>query len=418
MLATYRRVLAHPGAFRFSATGLLARLPMSMVGLGIVLLVSEETGSYGLAGTVSATFLLAEAVMAIVIGRLVDARGQRLVLAVAIVLTNLGLILAIASVREGWPLWITYAGAAVSGMTMPPIGACVRARWSYILGSKSQLQTAFALEAVVDEVVFIVGPILVTVLATSWHPLAGLGTAVVAGLVGTLALAAQGSTAPPSQRARSADGDAERPPMPWRTVLPLFLVTLMLGAFFGSAEVATVAFAEERDVKAYAGVLLGLWASGSLAAGLVTGAITWRVGAGSRLRRGSVALTLVMAPMVFIDSVPLMGAALFLAGFAVAPTLIAALTLTEETVPATRLTEGMTVIHTGIVAGVAPGATIAGIVIDASGASPAYLVAVSCGLLAAVAAISLPRGSTPGEGGDDRRGGTPSSYADATLPLA
>ena len=418
MLATYRRVLAHPGAFRFSATGLLARLPMSMVGLGIVLLVSEETGSYGLAGTVSATFLLAEALMSIMVGRLVDARGQSLVLAVAVVLSTAGILVTISSVQADWPLGATYAGAALAGMSMPPVGACVRARWSYILGSKAQLQTAFALEAVVDEVVFIVGPILVTVLATSLHPLAGLGTAVVAGLVGTLALAAQRATAPPSQRARRAEGDAERPAMPWRTVLPLFLVTLMLGAFFGAAEVATVAFADERDVKAYAGVLLGLWAAGSLAAGLVTGAITWRVGAGSRLRRGAAALTLVMAPMVFIDSVPLMGGALFLAGFAVAPTLISALTLTEETVPATRLTEGMTVIHTGIVAGVAPGATLAGIVIDASGASLAYLVAVSCGLLAAVAAISLPRGSTPGEGGDDRRGATPSSYADATLPLA
>jgi MFS family permease len=418
MLATYRRVLAHPGAFRFSATGLLARLPMSMVGLGIVLLVSEETGSYGLAGTVSATFLLAEALMSIVIGRLVDARGQGLVLAVAVVLSNVGLVIVIASIQSGWPLAVAYAGAALAGMSMPPVGACVRARWSYILGSKAQLQTAFALEAVVDEVVFIVGPILVTVLATSVHPLAGLGSAVVAGLVGTLALAAQRSTAPPSQRTRGADGDAERPPMPWRTVLPLFLVTLMLGAFFGAAEVATVAFADERDAKPYTGVLLGIWAAGSLAAGLITGAITWRVGAGSRLRRGSVALTLVMAPMVFIDSVPLMGGALFLAGFAVAPTLISALALTEETVPAARLTEGMTVIHTGIVAGVAPGATLAGIVIDASGASPAYLVAVASGLLAALVSTGLPKGSAPGEGGDDRRGGTPSSYADATLPLA
>jgi MFS family permease len=418
MLATYRPVLAHPGAFRFSATGLIARLPMSMVGLGIVLLVSAETGSYGLAGTVSATFLLAEAVMAIAVGRLIDLRGQGPVLVVGVVLCTTGLLVTMASVRGEWPLPWTYAGAALAGMTMPPIGACVRARWSYILGSKAQLQTAFALEAVVDEVVFIVGPILVTVLATAWHPLAGLGTALVAGLVGTFALAAQRTTAPPSQRARTASGDAGRAPMPWRTVLPLFVVTLMLGSFFGSAEVATVAFADEKDMTRYAGVLLALWAAGSLAAGLVAGAITWRIGAGTRLRRGSAVLTLVMAPMALIESLPLMGGALFLAGFAVAPTLISALSLTEETVPAARLTEGMAVIHTGIVAGVAPGATLGGIVIDSFGASPAYLVAVGSGLLAALASLTLPRGQTPGEGGDERRGGTPSAYADATRPLA
>jgi predicted MFS family arabinose efflux permease len=105
----------------------------------------------------------------------------------------------------------------------------------------------------------------------------------------------------------------------------------------------------------------------------------------------------VMAPMVLIGSAPLMGLALFLAGFAIAPTLIATLTLTEQTVPAARLTEGIAVIHTGIVAGVAPGATLAGIVIDEIGASPAYLVAVSAGLLAAVGAQALPRrGPTAG----------------------
>lgn len=179
--------------------------------------------------------------------------------------------------------------------------------------------------------------------------------------------------------------------MPWRTMASLTVVCLMLGAFFGSAEVATVAFAEERDAKRYAGVLLGLWALGSLAAGLVTGALTWRVGADVRLRRGTIALTLVMIPMTLLGSVPLMGGALFLAGFAVAPTLIAALTLTEQTVPSARLTEGMAVIHTGLVAGIAPGATLAGVVIDRVGASPAYLVAVGAGLLAAVAAQTLPR---------------------------
>ncbi len=126
----------------------------------------------------------------------------------------------------------------------------------------------------------------------------------------------------------------------------------------------------------YAGVLLGLWAAGSLAAGLVTGAIDWRVGTADRVRRGAFALTLVMVPMTFIGSAAVMGAALFVAGFAIAPTLIATLTLTEETVPPARLTEGIAVTHTGIVAGVAPGATLAGVVIDTAGASPAYLVAV------------------------------------------
>ena len=129
------------------------------------------------------------------------------------------------------------------------------------------------------------------------------------------------------------------------------------------------------------------------------------------MRRGTVALTLVMSPMALIDSALLMGLALFLAGFAVAPTLIATLALTEQTVPSPRLTEGMAVIHTGIVAGVAPGAALAGIVIDHRGASPAYLVAVGAGLLAAVAAQTLPRTT-------DHRGGRDALPRAESTPLA
>ena len=398
MFTTYRRVLAHRGALLFSATGLVARLPISMVGLGIVLLVSEATGSYGVAGSVSAAFLLANGLVAIVVGRLVDALGQSRVLPAAVLTCTVALVAMMVAVQADWSLGWAYAAAVVAGASMPPVGACIRARWSHVLDRPTEVQTAYALEGVVDEAVFILGPILVTVLATSWHPLAGLGTAAVTGLVGTLALAAQTTTAPPPHPRHTDSGP--RPPMPWRTIVPLTVVCLMLGAFFGSAEVATVAFAEELGVKRYAGVLLGLWALGSLAAGLVSGALTWRIGADTRVRRGTVALTLVMSPLALIGSVPLMGLALFLAGFAVAPTLIATLTLTEQTVPSTRLTEGMAVIHTGIVAGVAPGATLAGVVIDHVGASPAYLVAVGAGFLAAVTARTLPR-RTGSPGGRD-----------------
>ena len=86
-----------------------------------------------------------------------------------------------------------------------------------------------------------------------------------------------------------------------------------------------------------------------------------------------------------------MGGLLLLGGLAIAPTLIATLSLTERTVPRARLTEGMAIMQTGLVAGVAPGATISGFVVDHSGASPAYLVSLAAGVLAALAALALPR---------------------------
>ena len=170
MLTSYRRILGLPGTLLFSATGMVARLPMSMVSLGIVLLVSTATGSYGLAGSVSAAYLIANGGFAIVQGRLLDRLGQSRVLPVAVTIFGAALALLMWSVQAGWPVAVSYLLAAVSGAALPSVGACVRARWSHVLRSPDQLQTAFALEAVVDESVFMLGPIVVTVLATVVAP--------------------------------------------------------------------------------------------------------------------------------------------------------------------------------------------------------------------------------------------------------
>ena len=112
-----------------------------------------------------------------------------------------------------------------------------------------------------------------------------------------------------------------------------------------------------------------------------------------RVQVGSAVLALVMLPLTFVGSMVVMGTALFVAGLAIAPTLIASMTATEQMVPGSRLTEGIAIMHTGIAAGLAPGAALAGVVIDAHGASAAYLVAFGSGVIAAVAGLAL--GSPP-----------------------
>ncbi|NYE37925.1 MFS family permease [Nocardioides cavernae] len=393
MLDSYRRVLSRPGALAFSSAALVARLPISMVGLGIVLLVEGRTGSYGLAGTVSAVFVLSEAAFAVLHGRWVDHHGQARVLPLAISVFGAGLALMMLAVEQDWARPWTHVFAAVAGAALPQVGASVRTRWSHLLDDAGEKQTAFALEAVLDEVVFVVGPVLVTLLATGWHPVAGLTVAVVTGLVGTYAFAAQRSTEPPAGRSAPSGGD--RTPMPWRLVLPLAVVCLTLGALFGAAEVTTVAFAEEQGQRWVAGWLLAAWSLGSLVAGLVTGAVVWRRGPDVRLRWGSAAMAATMAPLMFVSSVPVMALVLLVGGLAVAPTLISAMTMVEQGVPSARLTEGMAILHTGIVAGVAPGASIAGFVVDHSGASAAYAVALAGGVLGALAAQAARPTRTP-----------------------
>ena len=389
MFTSYRRILSQPGTLRFSATGLVARLPISMIGLGIVLLVSAATGSYGVAGAISAAYMFANAGFAILQGRLLDRVGQGTVLAVASVGFGVAIALLVVSVQADWPVGTTYVLAAVGGAFLPQVGSSVRARWSYVLDRPADVQTAFALEAVLDEAVFILGPILVAVLATAWHPVAGIAVAVVACVAGTLVLCAQRSTEPPAHP-HTADS-TPRLPMPWVAVIPLAVVCAALGVLFGAAEVTTVAFADEHGRKAVSGGLLALWAFGSLASGVITGAVHWRRGPSFRVRWGSFAMACAMVPLAFVGSLALMGLVLFVAGFAIAPTMIAAMSLTEAVVPPGRLTEGMAIMQTGLVAGVAPGATLSGVVVDHHGASAAYLVSVAAGLVAALAAQALPR---------------------------
>ena len=381
-------MLAHPGALAFSLTGLVARLPISMAGLGIVLLVEGATGSYGLAGSVSAAYMVANAVLAIAQGRLLDRWGQGPVLAVAGSVFGVATTVLVWSVQADWPRVASYVAAAVAGGSLPQIGSAVRARWPQVLDRPAQVQTAYALEAVFDEVVFILGPILVTVLATLVHPVLGLAVAAVAGSWGSWAFAAQRATAPPAHPHRR--GGDRRVPLPWRTLAPLTVVSACLGVLFGAAEVTTVAFADELGSPAWAGALLALWALGSLVSGVVTGALTWRRSVTTRLQVGAAAMALAMAPLWLVGSLPLMGLVLLVGG-AIAPTLVATMSLVESSTPRARLTEGMALVQTGLVAGVAPGAAASGFVVDHYGANPAYLVSLAAGVLAAVAALSLPR---------------------------
>ena len=388
-LRAYGDVLGQPGALAFSLTGVVARLPISMAGLGIVLLVEGATGSYGLAGSVSAAYMVANAVLAILQGRLLDRWGQGAVLGIAGTVFGLATAVLVWSVEADWPRAASYVAAAVAGGSLPQIGSAVRARWAHVLERPGQVQTAYALEAVFDEVVFILGPILVTVLATLVDPVLGLAVAAVAGSLGAWAFALQRGTAPPAHAQRAAEETGI--PLPWRTLVPLTVVSACLGVLFGAAEVTTVAFAEEQGSPAWAGGLLALWALGSLLSGVVTGAMTWRADTATRVRWGATAMACAMAPLFLVDSLPLMGLVLLVGGAAIAPTLIASMSLVESATPRARLTEGMALVQTGLVAGVAPGAAASGYVVDQAGAGPAYLVSLGAGVLAVLAALALPR---------------------------
>jgi MFS family permease len=393
MLAPYRTVLSTPGARAFSVAGLMSRLPMSTISLGIVLLVSHRTGSFGTAGVMAAAYTLATAASSPAMARLIDRLGQRRVLVPASSGLAAGIVGLVVAVELGWPAPLPHMFAIAAGVLSPPIGACVRARWSHILEPGPGLHTAFSLEAVVDESVFMLGPVLVTILATQVDETAGLLAVIALALLGGCWLASQHSTEPPV--AAPSDTLAPADPLPWGWLTSMVLAAACLGSLFGATEVVTVAFAKEHGHVGVTGALLAIWASGSLIAGLVTGAVSWTAGPLRRYRLGATAMAIVMMPLPFVPNIYVLAVALFLGGFAISPTLVAAMSLIEAEIPASRLTEGISWLSTGIGFGIAPGAAIAGHLVDLYGASPAYLVPAVSGILAAAVALSTGYSTRP-----------------------
>ena len=391
VLAPYRDLFTLPGTLAFSAAGFVARMPISMVGIGIVLLMSSTTGSYGIAGAVAAVFSLAASLVGPQVARLVDRFGQAAVLVPVLVIQVLAMIgLMIAAVTAA-PHWTLYAAGIVAGAATPSIGSLVRARWANALaGTGRGLHTAYSLESSIDELIFVIGPVLVTVLATGVHRLAGLTVVLIFAFGGGLALAVQRATQPPARRSRAggeSHGSAVRVP----ALRVIILVMVGLGGVFGSVEVIVVAFAEEHGRKGAAGFILAAWALGSLISGILYGVVHWRASLARRLLVACPVFAVSIVPLPFVPSLPVLAAVIFVAGFTISPTLIAAFGLVEARVPAAQLTEGLTWSTTGIGLGITATSALAGQLIDEHGASPAFLVPLVSGLCAAAIALSASR---------------------------
>ncbi|WP_051837959.1 MFS transporter [Streptomyces sp. NRRL WC-3742] len=392
MLSTYRRIFAAPGTLAFSTTGFVSRIPISMSGIGIITMLSQLRGAYGVAGLVSATMAVSAAVLGPQVSRLVDRHGQRRIIVPAMAMTITSVVGLLLCARLNAPDWTLFVFAAGMGV-MPSTGAMVRARWAHLYrDDPDKLHTAYSFEAVVDEICFIVGPILSIGLATSVFPEAGVMLAAVFLAVGVLLFAGQRSTEPPVHPAARHHG---RSVILNRGLQVLILTFVATGAIFGSVEVVTVAFADSQGHKPISSVILALWALGSCLAGVVYGGLKLTGSLATRFFLGVVFMAVSMVPLVVVahsvDGVvglAAVGGALLIAGIAISPTLISAMALVERLVPASQLTEGMTWTTTGLALGVAVGSSAGGWVVDASGAAAGYWVPFGAGLLGVVAALA------------------------------
>lgn len=322
MLTPYRDVLARPGALRFTLAGLIARLPTPMVGLGIVLMVSALYGSYGVAGRVSAVFVVVQAVCSPQLSRLVDRYGQARVMRPALAVACLGLTaLVVAAVRHA-PEPVLYLTAALAG-----------GYW----------------------------------------------------------LLAQRGTEPPAT-GRPSRSTAE--PMLSGALLVLLVIFLAAGVVFGGIDVAVVAFTADRGAPGSAGLVLAAVALGSLIAALGYGARQWASPLWLRLVGGTALLAAGTAALLAVGSVPLLAVVGFLAGFAIAPTIVNGNSFVQLIAPPRRMTEGFTWLGAAIGIGVSLGASVSGTMIDAHGPRGGFVVvaaAASAALLVGLAAAPVLR---------------------------
>ena len=406
---SYLELLRTPGAVAFSSAGFVGRMSMSMYGLGTVLLIALRTGHYGQAGVVAAAGSIGYAIFGPFIAQRADRLGQRRVLLVQAGVFAVGSTLFIGCAELGAPFWTLLLTGILAGASMPSVGTMVRTRWSTLVdGDERRLHTAFALESVNDELIFVIGPALVTLLATQFIPASGIGAAILLCIGGTVLFAMQRRTEPAlkPRPAPLALGQIARRQLPAAGLVTLAPAFLLIGAMFSSIDLSTVAFATELGHRPVAGVILGTYALGSAVGGLWYGSRQWRAPIGRRFTITAALTVLGVSTFWAVPGLLALDAVGFVAGLAISPTLMTGYAILERQAQPHRRTEAMAWLSSTISVGVALGSAVAGHIIDAHGARWTFGFAACCGaagVLICVAGLSRLK-TEPGEDvPDDQR---------------
>ena len=386
MLATYRAAFRAPGSAAFAGAGFVMRLPIAIYPLGLVLIVSAKTGHYGFAGVLTGIYVAANGVGTPTLARLVDRFGQGRVLLPATALHVMSVAALGGLVHANAPQWTFIAPVTVAGFAYLSVGSLIRARWSFVLAGMAELSTAYSLESTLDEVVFTLGPLIATVLATQFDPLVVLLVAAILVAAGAVWLRTQRATEPP-RPALGSDPHASALRAPGMVLLTIAAVGM--GGVFASAEVTMVAFCGQHGHRAASGFGLAAFAFGSAVAGFAYGS---RHRAAPMLDRFRLqAILFALLPLIFLAAldIPVLVGCAFVVGLGIAPTLITAFGLIEQIVPAAALTEGLAWLITGISLGYGAGSSVVGRMADAFGARTAFTVTIGSGLVVGIVALVL-----------------------------
>jgi MFS family permease len=386
MASRYGRTLAAPGARRVLVGSVLARLPLGMT-LAILLLVKGGTGSFASAGAVVGAFGLAAAGVGPLLGRLVDRLGQPKVLVPCAVVQGVLLTAIVAAAHWHASVPALVALGALTGASLPPVSACVRALWPALAPDQDALESAYALDATVQEVIWTSGPLIVAAFVAFASPAAAvLGMAAVT-VAGTLWFAA----APPARAWRAAHAGPPGGALGSRRLRALLATSLGAGLAMGAGEVGLPGIAAQLDHPGATGLLLSLASLGSMIGGLAYGARSRPAPLHRRYAALLMLAGVVTLPLILVDSLPLALAGAFVSGIGWAPMLSCQYSLVGVLAPPGTVTEAFTWIGSAVGGGLALGNAIAGLLIDAAGVSAAFEFAAASAFIAAgFAALRAP----------------------------
>jgi MFS family permease len=414
VIARYRALLAVPGLGRLLVSSVLGRLPAGMFSLAILLFVHGRTGSFLAAGAAVGAFAAAGAVVGPLLGALVDRIGQTRVLLGAAVGQGALLVALVLVGIEGSarpPVVAVVAVAALAGAVTPPIAGCVRALWAEAAQGEA-LETAYALDATTQEVIWTLGPLLVGLVAGFASPAAALLLCAALTVCGTVFFAT-------STLSRGWRGDTRKHSPGGALASPELRVLLcsvvLAGVVIGAVEVGLTALAVQHGARWSAGPLLALFSLGSMAGGILYGARSWRSSVLGRYSRVLMAMAIAVAPLILVHSLAAGFPLSAIAGLGLAPMISCQFSLVGALAPAGTTTEAFTWHRAATIAGMAGGSALGGSLIDAHGASAAF--ALGClGVALAGVLATLGRRRIEPDGLGSPAPGTPA--AEGLVPLA
>ena len=388
----YGALLALPGARGPVLASVAGSMPIGMYTFGLVLLVRDATGSFAAAGRIAGAFGLANALGAVLQGRLMDRLGQRRVLRAAAVAHLVAVSALVLAATERAPAWVLTLCALAGGGSLPQVPAAMRSLWSALVEDEERRQTAYALVTIVFEVSVVTAPVLVTALSALASPAVAILVAVALATAGALGFAAT----PASRRWRGAVH-----PVGWLGPLgapgvrTLFVVLAGFGTAIGVLQVALPAFAAGRGSAEAGGWFLAALSAGSLCGGLVYGSRSWPGAPAVRVAGLVLGVGAGCALVAAADRPVPMALTMLAIGLLLAPTTTACSGLLDVVAPPGTVTEGFAVLVMGIVAGTAAGNALGGALVDASSYRAAALGAAAAAALGAAVALAWRRTLSP-----------------------